>query len=789
MESLPAIGEPPSARFGHTVAVVSKTKAILFGGAVGLAGKYTIVGDTFAFDLVLKRWRRVSFHGQAPSPRAAHAACSVEPNQMVLYGGATGGGALASDDLYLLDLRGGEDEARWIIVPALGVTPGGRYGHSLSFAKPTLILYGGCGAGDPVSDIWTLNVERSPYMWTRVNLKGNSPTPRAYHSAALCSQGEAAGMLIIFGGRSADQTTLDDTWGLRRHRDGAWDWTRAPYARRGPTGRFQHSAFFFGHFMLLIGGRSATLGTPLPTEVYDTETSDLTSYPTFPRFRHASWLADSILYAHAGFEQSSPEEPVDSIVRIDLEALLKSTPAHAQAVTSLKRPEGRQLQRSPGPIVLHASHEKTKNEPSSPLLVKPKSTPVSNNKGPSVRLADHAHVAYSSPDHQGPQQVKIVALDQLQETTHRGSPTKQPTDKSAEKTRKIAKAVIDVLLHPKDWLPSADGSFPIPREEVSKLIAAFTSLMEKSPTALVRPRTPLKVYGSLFGQFGDLLRFFDMWGAPSDLPPDGDIDTMDYLFLGNYAVRGTNGLEVLCLLFALKLLHPEQIHLLRGVYEEESLAFRDGFAQECAERLADDPQSPDSIFKAFARSFELLPLAADIESHIFCVHGGIGSTLAKPSDLAKLKLPLSLAADAAAGPRAAALDLLWSQPGLADAEEDIVQHSKIPEATIYGPERIKDFVKSSGCDIIITGRDLEANGFGNLNYANIMNVFSATNFAGKAKNSAAMLTIRKDYEIIPKTIHPSFVRTKKWRDVPEEIESQHPSSKTSRRTSAAPHES
>jgi len=33
----------------------------------------------------------------------------VEAFQMVIYGGATGGGSLAADDLYLLDMRSGED--------------------------------------------------------------------------------------------------------------------------------------------------------------------------------------------------------------------------------------------------------------------------------------------------------------------------------------------------------------------------------------------------------------------------------------------------------------------------------------------------------------------------------------------------------------------------------------------------------------------------------------------------------------------------------------------------------
>ena len=67
----------------------------------------------------------------------------VENMQMVVYGGATGGGSLASDDLYLLDLRTGEDAATWMIVPVVGTTPGRRYGHTVVFSKPHLLVFGG----------------------------------------------------------------------------------------------------------------------------------------------------------------------------------------------------------------------------------------------------------------------------------------------------------------------------------------------------------------------------------------------------------------------------------------------------------------------------------------------------------------------------------------------------------------------------------------------------------------------------------------------------------------------
>jgi hypothetical protein len=101
----------PQARFGHTITMVNKHKIVLFGGATGDTGKFSMTGETWIFNMSLKAWTELTVKGVAPSPRAAHASTNVEQMQMVVYGGATGGGSLASDDLYLLDMRNGEDQA------------------------------------------------------------------------------------------------------------------------------------------------------------------------------------------------------------------------------------------------------------------------------------------------------------------------------------------------------------------------------------------------------------------------------------------------------------------------------------------------------------------------------------------------------------------------------------------------------------------------------------------------------------------------------------------------------
>ena len=130
---------------------------------------------------------------------------------------------------------------------------------------------------------------------------------------------------------------------------------------------------------------------------------------------------------------------------------------------------------------------------------------------------------------------------------------------------------------------------------------------------VVRADAPIKVFGDIHGQYQDLMRFFDLWGTPDE---NGDIESCDYLFLGDYVDRGNHSLETICLLMALKIRFPDKIHLLRGNHEDKWICNAFGFAEECSNRLGEDPTDHDSVFNKINDFFDWLPLAGVIRRGI-----------------------------------------------------------------------------------------------------------------------------------------------------------------------------
>lgn len=56
-------GMVPTPRFGHIMVMVSPTKAVLFGGAVGDTRTFGITNETFCYNVMTKIWTKLNSKG------------------------------------------------------------------------------------------------------------------------------------------------------------------------------------------------------------------------------------------------------------------------------------------------------------------------------------------------------------------------------------------------------------------------------------------------------------------------------------------------------------------------------------------------------------------------------------------------------------------------------------------------------------------------------------------------------------------------------------------------------
>ncbi|RRT81749.1 hypothetical protein BHE74_00026311 [Ensete ventricosum] len=76
------------------------------------------------------------------------------------------------------------------------------------------------------------------------------------------------------------------------------------------------------------------------------------------------------------------------------------------------------------------------------------------------------------------------------------------------------RAVIAHLLKPRGWKPPVRRQFFLDCNEIADLCDSAERIFTSEPTVL-QIKAPVKIFGDLHGQFGDLMRLFDEYGAPS----------------------------------------------------------------------------------------------------------------------------------------------------------------------------------------------------------------------------------------------------------------------------------
>ena len=667
------------------------------------------------------------------------------------------------------------------------------------YAKPFIAVFGGNLSNKITNDIWIINIDDPKFEWKKLEPTSDIPPPRMYHTAAVCKYGGAAGMIVIFGGRSDGSSALNDTWGLRKHRNGTWDWVNAPYRNSVvPLKRFQHTMAFYNNLMILLGGRGDENLKTIPIEVYDTESSEWNKLASFDKFRHASWIVDNFLFTHGGFDYSNPQISNNSLVMIDIIKLIETSQPlfqkmekffdskkHNSSVSSkVNTPTLSPTQTKGGDITMNNTMQGSNNKNNYTMITNSQgqtkgkgSMGINNFKQDALIMCDAEISILSSDNNTNDEKltIKKIALDKIMEDKFKNKQQTKEIESEA-----LYEQFIKALLVPSEWRKNRENEmtkFKFRPEHIIALTKSCQEIVASQPMVL-RINTPVKVFGDIHGQYQDLMRFFEMWGEPKE-GLGGDIAAIDYLFLGDYVDRGTLSLETICLLMALKIKYPDRFHLIRGNHEDKLINSNFGFLEECQMRLGDDPVSDESVFAIINEFFEFLPLAAIIEDQIICLHGGIGANCSYIHEIEAIERPLDVVHEATNTTQQIVMDILWSDPTDNDDETGIQPNllrdsNNYGNIVKYGPDIVKKFLAQNNLNMIIRAHECVLDGFERFAGGSLITLFSATDYCRRHNNAGAMLIIKNNFEIVPHLIYPIDSGINNWIDDEKSIKKRPP---------------
>jgi diadenosine tetraphosphatase ApaH/serine/threonine PP2A family protein phosphatase len=263
---------------------------------------------------------------------------------------------------------------------------------------------------------------------------------------------------------------------------------------------------------------------------------------------------------------------------------------------------------------------------------------------------------------------------------------------------------------------------------VLELVRAAKTLLDDEPVLLILSGARC-IVGDIHGNIDGLLRIFDRCHYPPDT---------SYLFLGDYVDRGSHSCEVILLLYALKVLWPHHVHLLRGNHEFGELTETFGFRRECLGKLSTE------IYNAILDSFDSLPLAA-IHDENLCVHGGISPYIQNVDDLNQLEKKVTEYGNNSAS------DLLWSDPRI-----DVEDYDENPRGCgqVFGPKALEEFLARTGTSRLIRAHENCQKGFDYPFRSDIaITIFSTPDYC-QLKNNGAVAMVSADGTIVLEHFQP-----------------------------------
>lgn len=305
----------------------------------------------------------------------------------------------------------------------------------------------------------------------------------------------------------------------------------------------------------------------------------------------------------------------------------------------------------------------------------------------------------------------------------------------------VDKAINQLL----DYRNSSTKQVQLP-EGTIRLLCQVSREVFMQEGVLLELGAPMNIFGDIHGQYEDLLRHFDNLGYPPDIA---------CLFMGDYVDRGRKSLETICLLLAYKIKYPDKMYLLRGNHESASINRIYGFYDECKRRYN------IKLWKTFTDCFNCLPIAAVVESTIFCSHGGLSPDLHDFDQLRSLERPMDVPDEGLV------CDLLWSDP-----DEDITGWGENDRGVswTFGGDVVRSFLEKHDLSLVARAHQVVEDGYRFFEKRKLVTLFSAPNYCGEFDNAGGVLVVNKNLMCSLSILKPGSL-TNKIKDTPSQKKS------------------
>jgi len=277
-------------------------------------------------------------------------------------------------------------------------------------------------------------------------------------------------------------------------------------------------------------------------------------------------------------------------------------------------------------------------------------------------------------------------------------------------------------------------------ESISEILNQVIAIFEKEDLLLefdLNESEKAIVIGDIHGNLETLIKLVEIISEEKPKPKY-------VIFLGDIVDRGPKQLECLIFVYALKILDPQSVYILKGNHETFEMNKIYGFYYDFINKFKDYKK-----FNKILSVYKVLPYCAIVNKSILCLHGGIPEDFEIINKIRGLK-SISLTIDLEKSVGGGLYQIMWNdpKPGL----KNFTYSFRGPDIKFFGEEAFKNFMDKYNLKYLIRAHEAFPEGYRWFFDDRLLSIFSSANYRGDFDPNSASYAIIENNSIFPNII-------------------------------------